>query len=394
MADASIPEIDFDHHAPDFNADAWSRFEDLRNRCPIARSRHHGGFWVVSRFEEIDEVLHRPDDFSSQYVAVPPILGIGDLRFPPLNLDPPDHGPVKRIMKAAFLPKKVEQFQPDVQRIVTECMDELLTAKIPDASIIYARGVPLKTMAMLLDLPQEDYSQFTDWVRAMIDLAGNPDAAMAAGFELMEYFRPLIEDRQTNAGRDVISMLIEADVDGRKLTDEELLLGSIQLLLAGIDTTWSTLATIFLYLAEQEEHQTLLRTQPDLIPTAVEEFMRAFGPVSIARVAARDTQIGGCPVAKGDMIYLPLPSANHDSERYANPDEVRFDRSDIVKHMGFGAGIHKCLGAGVARMEMAAALEELLGRTSRFGLDPGHPVVWSTGQVRGPRELVLQIDPS
>lgn len=391
MTDTST-EVDFDHHSSDFNVDPWPRYDHLRQTCPVAHSSHHDGFWVLSRFKEIDDVLHRPDEFSSQYVSVPRILGIGDLRFPPLNLDPPDHGPVKRVMKSAFLPSKVEVFEPDVRKIVNRCMDEFLAAEVKDASTEFARAVPLRTMAMLLDLPDDDYDRFTEWVRMMIDLAGNPDAALAAGFELMEYFGPIMVDRLANPGHDVMSMLIEADVGGRKLTEEEVLLASIQLLLAGIDTTWSTLSTTLLHLAEHSEHQELLRDDPSRIPTAVEEFLRAFGPVSVARVATRDTEIAGCPIGAGDMVYLPLPAANHDPERYDVPEEVRFDRPNINKHMGFGAGIHKCLGAGVARMEMAAALEEFLGRTVRFSVDPDASVVWSTGQVRGPRSLQLSVE--
>ena len=187
-----------------------------------------------------------------------------------------------------------------------------------------------------------------------------------------------------------MSMLIEADVEGRKLTEEEVLLGAIQLLLAGIDTTWSTLSTTFHHLATNQEHQRLLRDDPALIPAAVEEFLRAFGPVTIARVATRDTAVAGCPIPAGEMVLVPLPAANHDPEAFDRPDDVVLDRTPN-KHAAFGMGIHRCLGAGVARMELVTALEEFLARVPPFGLDPAYEPEWSTGQIRGPRSLVLKL---
>jgi cytochrome P450 len=388
MTSVESHEVEFDHHRQGFNDDPFPLFAELRETCPVAHSSSHDGFWIVSRYRDIDDVLHRPREFSSQYVAVPRIFGIGDLRFPPLNLDPPDHGPVKKVVASAFLPAKVAALEPRVRAVIVDCIDQFLSHDEWDVSVDFARTVPLRTMALLLDLPEHDFDKFAHWVRMMIDLAANPDEAVTAGFELMEYFGALLVQRQETPGDDLMSMLIAADIDGRKLSEEEVLLAGIQLLLAGIDTTWSTLSTTFLHLAQHPEHQTLLRDQPSLMPAAIEEFLRAFGPVSVARVATVATEIAGCPISAGEMVLVPLPAANRDPAVFDRPDEVDFDRPQN-KHLAFGAGIHRCIGATVARMEMSVALEEFLQRVPAFRLDESREIEWSTGQVRGPRRLPI-----
>jgi cytochrome P450 len=194
---------------------------------------------------------------------------------------------------------------------------------------------------------------------------------------------------QDGLGDDLISFLLQAKLDGRTLEADEVFGGCLLLLVAGIDTTWSAIGASIWHLAAHPEHQERLRAEPELLPSAVEELLRAYAPVTMAREAVVDTELAGCPVKAGEPLLLPFPAANRDPALFDRPDEVLLDRSPN-RHVSFGVGIHRCLGSHLARMEVTVALEQLLANTSWFELaDPG-AVRWSTGQVRGPRTLPLR----
>lgn len=390
---APAEPVEFDHHAPGFNVDPYPVYAALRARCPVARSESHDGFWIASTYQAISEVAHRPADFSSKIVTVPKIQGVGDIGLPPLNLDPPDHGPLKRVLASAFLPQRVDKLVPVTHTIVDDLLDKLAPTGAFDASHDYSRLVPLTLMARLLDLPLEDEARFTDWVLRTIDMAGDLTSSFEAAFELVQYFGNLVPQRVDSGADDLISFLHVTEVDGRRLEGWEIGLCSITLLLAGIDTTWSALAATIHYLAEHPEEQRRLREEPELWETAREEFLRVFAPVTVARQATTDTEVLGCPVAAEEMVLLPFPSANRDEHEFPEAGEIRLDRSPN-RHLTFGLGIHRCIGATLARMEMDVALQAFLRRIPEFRLADDGAVQWSTGQIRGPRKVPIVYDPA
>ena len=386
-----MSSVGFDHQADGFNVDPYPVYAALRERCPMAHSEAHDGFWIASTYQAISDVCHRPADFSSKIVTVPKIQGVGDIGLPPLNLDPPEHGPLKRVLASAFLPQRVETLIPTTQEIVADLLDKLAPTGAFDASHDFSRLVPLMLTCRLLDLPVEDEAKFTDWVLRTIDMAGDLTSSFEAAFELVQYFGELVPQRENSGKDDLISFLHVTEVDGRRLEGWEIGLCCITLLLAGIDTTWSALGSTIHYLAQHPEDQRRLRAEPELWETAREEFLRYFAPVSVARIATGDTEVAGCPVAAEEMVFLPFPSANHDEAEFPEAGEIRLDRSPN-RHLTFGLGIHRCIGATLARMEIDVAMGEFLRRIPEFRLADGGEVVWSTGQIRGPRKLPIVFD--
>ena len=212
---------------------------------------------------------------------------------------------------------------------------------------------------------------------------------MRAVQEMSDYFAGHIEQRKTNPTDDLISTLMKArQKDGEPLSDSHVQ-GSLRLLLiAGIDTTWSAIGSSLWHLARTPEDRERLVAEPELIPTAVEEFLRAYAPVTMAREVMKETVVSGCPVKPGNMVLLSFPAANRDPAVFPDADKVVIDRKEN-RHAAFGLGIHRCVGSNLARMEMTVAIEEWLKRIPDFRLDPAGRVTWSEGTVRGPRQLPM-----
>jgi cytochrome P450 len=386
-------ELELDHQRPGFNIDALDTWRRLRAGSKVVHSTAHEGFWITPGYAEIDEIAHRPESFSSLYVTVPRILGVGDVPIPPLNLDPPQHGPIKHLLSSAFSPPKVAALEPVTRQIVNASIDTFVSRGECDAAQDFARTIPTSVICRLFGLGSEMDERCDDWVHRMVDLSGDEEAAMAAGFELIAFFGNLVQERKSTRGDDLISYLLEAEVEGRRLDDGEIVLSSVGLLLAGIDTTWSVLSGSLMHLALHPDQQQTLRDRPDLLTTAREEFLRFYAPVTVARQVVEDTEFRGCPFKAGDMVLMPFPSANHDQQQFDDPDDVVLDRSPN-RHLAFGVGIHRCVGSNLARMELSMALEEFLRRIPAFRLTSVDDIEWSTGPMRGPRRVPLVFEPA
>jgi cytochrome P450 len=244
----------------------------------------------------------------------------------------------------------------------------------------------------MLGIPAADEDTFTGWaIEIFQESAYDVDRLRAATRAVLAYFETVVADRRDEPGDDLVSELLLAEIDGAPLTSKHVLGTCFLLLMAGIDTTWSSIGSSLLHLATHPADRDRLVAEPELIPTAVEELLRAYAPVTMARVATSDTEIGGCPVHAGDKVLLPFPAGNRDPGKFDRPDEVIIDRARN-RHFAFGIGIHRCLGSNLARMELAVAIEAWLERFPRFELEPGAEVRWSGTQVRGPRQIPVVLD--
>jgi cytochrome P450 len=240
----------------------------------------------------------------------------------------------------------------------------------------------------MLGIPETDSDLFIKWIHEILELGiRDNDALMRAVHEMTDYFGGHIEARKHRPTDDLISTMMNArDKNGNPLDDEHVL-GSLRLLLiAGIDTTWSAIGSSLWHLAKTPADRERLVAEPSLIPTAVEELLRAYAPVTMAREVMKETVISGCPVKPGNMVLLSFPAANRDPAMFPDADKVVIDRKEN-RHAAFGLGIHRCVGSNLARMEMTVAIEEWLKRIPDFRLDPAGKVKWSEGTVRGPRQL-------
>jgi cytochrome P450 len=381
------PLVEFDHYEPAQAADPYPRYEELRRTCPVGWSKAHEGFWVVSRYEDIAEISHRPDVFSSRYVTVPRDIGMGDVQVPPLHYDPPEHSRIKKLLASAFVPARVAALEEATRASVDGLIGRFVERGRCDASQDYAKSVPVGVICRLLDLPSADEERFVGWAYALLEITGSPEA-MQMAMEMLMYLNELVEGRRREPGDDLVSYLAHAVVEGDQLEPGEIVLSTVELIVAGIDTTWDTLAAALWHLAQHPDQQRWLRDGPERIPAAIEEFLRVFAPVTVGRLVKADTEFRGQQFGEGEMVLIPFPSANRDEGEFPDPDRVILDR-EPNRHFAFGTGIHRCVGANLARMELSVALKEFLRRVPEFRLEDEAAVDWCVGHIRGPRHVPI-----
>jgi cytochrome P450 len=246
-------------------------------------------------------------------------------------------------------------------------------------------------VAHLLGFPLEDADQFRVWIRSALEDVGEArEQREADQLALADYINKHIDQRIENPGEDLISYLLAAEMEGEKLSREHVF-GTVALaLIAGIDTTWSALGSSLLHLANNAVDRRRLVENPSMIAQAIEEFLRAYAPVTMARVVTEDMEFHGVQMKKEDWVLLPFPAANRDENEFPNAATVDIDR-EINRHTAFGLGIHRCIGSNLARLELNVAIEVFLERFPDFEQDSKEEVKWSLGQVRGPRKLPLRI---
>lgn len=380
-----------------FATDPYPIFDEMRAKCPVSHTDRSGGYFVVTGYEDLKKVAHDPATFSSRQIVIsdnpsnygPGMNGAGA---PPITSDPPFHTSYRRLLLPAFSPARIDAWEPQTRAISAALIDKFIDKGGCDASEDYAQHVPTTVIALMLGVPPEDGLMFTRWVYELIEGGlADPLRGQAVMVELFEYLSKVVAEHRAERKDDLVTYLMEAEHDGQTLTDSELL-GTIMLLLfAGIDTTWSSIGSSIWHLAQHPDDLRRLVEEPELMPVAVEEFLRAYSPVTLAREVIKDGEIAGCPVKAGDRVLLPFPAGNRDPEVFPDADKVIIDRAEN-RHYAFGVGIHRCLGSNLARLEMRIALEEFIKRVPEFHLVEPETVRWSMGPVRGPRRVPLVFD--
>jgi cytochrome P450 len=361
---------DFDHTDPSWTENPFPIWEELRAECPVVHTERFLGCYLPTTYQAVKEIAYDTEHFSSRRVIV------RDVRPPVTNSAPP------------FTPDAMKKLEPRVRAICNELIDEFIADGKCDAAARYTKHIPVRAIAHMLGIPEKDGDLFIKWIHEILELGiKDDDALMRAVHEMAGYFAVHIEQRKKHPSDDLISTLMNArDKDGQPLSDMHVL-GSLRLLLiAGIDTTWSAIGSSLWHLAKNPADRERLIAEPELMPTAVEELLRAYAPVTMAREVMKETVISGCPVKPGNMVLLSFPAANRDPAMFPDADKVVIDRKEN-RHAAFGLGIHRCVGSNLARMEMTVAIEEWLKRIPEFRLDPAGKVAWSEGTVRGPRQL-------
>ena len=388
---------DLDHADPAYNPRAPEIWSELRESgCPVAHSDRYGGMWAPVTAELVREVAYDTENFTSRSVVVStstieaeaPIGGA-----PPITSDPPFHQLARRLLLPPFAPKQIEPWEPEVRKLCRQRLDDMgaITpgVSVVDAAQQYAQHIPVNVIARMLGLPVEDDEQFRAFVHNSLEGVNLPPEERQKNFERLDAYLDLHIDRhRAEPQDDLISYLLDAELGGQKLSLDHVRGSIVLLLLAGIDTTWSAIGSSIWHLATHPADRQRLVAEPELMPTAIEELLRAYAPVTMARMVARDHEFHGCPMKTDEWVLLPFPAANRDPELFDRADEVVLDRLEN-RHAAFGLGIHRCLGSNLARLEVLAAVEEFLGRFADFEL--AGPVRWSVGQIRGPRELPVRV---
>jgi hypothetical protein len=247
----------------------------------------------------------------------------------------------------------------------------------------------VRVIADLLGVPREDGDVFREFIHRIIETPGGEEEIPYE--ETIDYYLDqLIEARRSDPRDDLVTHLINSTIDGSPLSHEHIRGTCGLLLIAGIDTTWSAIGASLWHLAGHPEHRRRWIDDPNVRPFAVEEFLRFYAPVTMARLVAEDTELGGCQLKESEWVLLPFPAANRDPEAFEQADQFIIDRQRN-RHSAFGLGIHRCIGSNLARMELTVALEEWMRRIPDFELIEPDGVIWSAGQIRGPRQLPVRI---
>ena len=391
-------ETDWDHADPAYNQNAHQIWDQLRGTCPVAHTDRYGGAWLPVTHADVSAVARDTDHFSSegavlsnkpprdQWVSMAPIGGA-----PPITSDPPFHADARRLLLPAFSPQVVAEWEPEIRRLCNELIDNMGDLDTVDAAVQYAQNIPVYVIARMLGLPLEDSDYFRETVHMVLEEIGAEFGERQGAFEKLDaYLGMHVRDHIENPKDDLIGFLLNAKIYDQPLSPEHVVGTIILLMVAGIDTTWSSIGSSIWHLAQHPADLQRMVNEPELLPTAIEELLRMYAPVTMARIVSQDAEIGGCPVKAGDSVLLPFPAANRDPEVFPDADKVVIDREEN-RHVAFGLGIHRCLGSNLARLELRVAVEVFIQRFPKFELANPTAVTWSLGQVRGPRKLPVRI---
>jgi cytochrome P450 len=416
-------------------SDPYRIWDDLRQRCPVAKSERYGGTWLPTRYADISSIAYDTDRFTSRFPLVgetrPPEFLAPAGPVPPISSDPPFHRAARRKLLPPFSPNEVSRIEPATRAYCQALADALRGREVVDAAVEYAQNIPVRVIADMLGFPHQDADIFRQFVHNFLEGVTTPiEERLDELIELFGYLQARVDDHIASPRDDLTTYLIDLEEDpssligafersGLSLVEEMGLepgqdaesfaamdpeeaqqgflppvLGTMALLLlAGIDTTWSAIGASIWHLAGHPEDRKRLVAEPELMPTAIEELLRAYAPVTMARLVREDTDWNGCPMKKEDWILLPFPAANRDPEVFERADEVLLDRK-VNRHAAFGLGIHRCVGSHLARMELRVALEVWMENFPEFSLADPEAVTWSKGQVRGPRTLPIKVGSS
>ncbi|MFJ3933927.1 cytochrome P450 [Streptomyces sp. NPDC090029] len=400
----TAPEVDFDHHSAEYASDPWATNIAMNTRCPVAHSSHHGGFWLVTGFQQVSEVAHQPQLFSSAH-ELPnkpgrpqgTVVPASSFRGLPLEIDPPEFLEWRKALNVFFSPTAARKLRPRIAQYASWCVDQHIESGEIDLVMDLSNPVPALITLDIVGLPMDDWRLYADVVHALVYThPGTPEFdRVEAGFaQLIETVRELIPKRRANPGDDFISFLTQLEIDGRKISDEDILATCNAVIPGGVDTTTALLASTLDHLDRNRADRRRLIDSPELIPGTCDEFLRYFTPVMGAgRTVMEDAEIGGCPVKAGDRVLLSWAAANLDARVFPQPDVIDLDR-DARKQAAFGIGVHRCIGRHIARMDFEVVIGEVLRRLPDYHLVEGEAERYSTvGQINGYVKMPARFTP-
>jgi len=398
---------DYDIFAEEYVREPWPIWDELRQTCPIAHSDRWGTSYLPTRYEDVVAIAHDVEHFSSRGVLVTgPRPGeepeyelqpgeeiFANISAPPITSDPPEHQWARRLILPIFAPAAVAKYEEGTRELCHQLIDGFIADGRADSAHDYAQQIPVRVIATMLGVGTERSDEFTQWVRGMLEVgAQDPEVRVQAFRSIIEFFIGEVQDRKENPKADLITEMLGFEVDGEPVPEYHILGTCLLMLVAGVDTTWSSIGSAMWHFATNPQDRQRLRDEPELWPTAIEELLRAYSPVTMARIVAADTEVKGCPMHEGERVLMAFPAANRDPEVFDRPNEVILDR-EHNRHLAFGSGIHRCAGSNLARLELRVALQTWLERIPEFELEDPDAVVWAGGQVRGTRTAWVTFPP-
>ena len=396
-ADPRLIEVlvgDFDHHDPRLGSCFEAVYARMREQCPVAHSDKHGGFWTLSSYETVHYAMQHYELFATApSVNIP--AGLGQRRpLLPMEVDPPVQSRYRALLLPVFSPGRMKSIEGRIRDVADSLIDGFIGEGECDFVTDFAEQLPTVIFTQMMGLPLDQGPRFHNWKNILLHgHHDDPDGQIRAraGKELNEYLVALLEERKLAPGDDIISTLHAAEVDGDKLTDEEILDMTYLLFLAGLDTVASSLGLHFLHFAQRPDLRAQLRDDPEIIPLAVEEMLRVESLILAGRTATQDVEIGGQLIRKGDRVLINTVAAGRDPEMFTDPDEIRFDRGRS-RHVAFGVGPHRCAGSHLARIELAIAYEHWHRRIPEYRIRDGVTIARHASSVAGISTLPLVWD--
>jgi len=388
---------DYDIRDHDYIEDPVPIWAEMRSKCPVAHTERLGGSWNPTRFDDVRAFAKMIPELSSRQVLVmPPTPGAPEMsRYEqmivaaPITADPPIHTWTRRMLLPAFAPRAVEQYAEFTEQLSHSLIDGFIGAGQCDAAVQFSQQIPPRVIAHIIGVDEGMADQFVEWVNYVLgEGLHQPAKRLQAREEMLAFIGAEVARRQEDPQDDLLTELLfmELDMPDAKITPEVVVGITNLLIVAGIDTTWSSIGSALWHLGTHQDDRQRLVDEPELLPIAIEEFLRFYAPVTMARVAETDIDYNGVHINRGDKVLMNFPAACHDPAQFENPDEFIIDRA-INRHIAFGSGIHRCAGSNLARLEMRVAIRVWLERIPEFHVSDREPTKWAGGQVRGPRIL-------
>ncbi len=385
----------YDLFGDDYVANPGEFWANYRDKCPVAHSDLHGGSWLPVRYQDVQDTARDIEHFPSGngITVVGPAEGEEPEEdsmlpggVPPIDADPPLHTWTRRLILPSMAPKAVESYEAGTRELCQRLIAGFIADGKADAAADYAQQIPVRVIGALLGVAEDRSDDFVGWVRGILEFAYDKDRRQEAVTAAATFLLAEIAKRKETPTNDLISDLINSEIEGEQV-DEMFVLGEAFLLMvAGIDTTWSAIGAAMYHFAAHPEDRQRMVEDPAVWPLAIEEVLRFYAPVTMARVAEEGAQINGCPIPEGDRVLMSFPAANRDPDVFEDADTFVIDRARN-RHLAFGVGIHRCAGSNLARMEVRLALEEWFKAIPEFELADPESVTWAGGQVRGPRSI-------
>ncbi|MGK0499703.1 MAG: cytochrome P450 [Oceanicoccus sp.] len=375
------PGIDQDFHQ------AWATLLQEDDTCPLVWTQANEGHWLPTRSSIIGEVLTDYSRFSSRSIILPKSHS-ADHGLLPTTIDPPEHHFYRKTLNHTLAPTSINAMDQDIRAIVTSLIDGFVDQGACNFTRDFAEILPIRVFLSMMALPEDDIQQTKYWADQLIRPDGSISFADALQ-HLKDYIAPYVDQRLGSDGSDMLSRMINTETNGRRLTREEAIKLSVQVFIAGVDTVVNFLGFVFLFLARSAQHRLQIVQGDASAAQAVEEILRRFPLVTVAREVTEDMEFHGVQLKAGDMIAAPTPLAGMDNTFTANAEQVEFGRKQ-GNSLTFGRGAHTCPGKNLARVELRITLEEWFKRIPDFHVDEVSPVSFTGGIVGVVDELNLR----
>ena len=352
-------------------------------------TRDGQGTWVLTSIDDMRTVLRDTETFSSHRSIFASALG-ENWPLIPLEIDPPDHSTFRKLLNPLFSPQRMEKLEAQVRQRAIDLIESFKDKGSCEVMSEFAFPYAVSIFLEFLGLPKERMKEFLGWATNLLHPA-TPQHRTDAAMEVIAYLDDLAKLRRSTPADDFMSFVVDAEVDGRRLSDKEVRGIAVLVFIAGLDTVAAGIGFDLSHLARHQDDQQTLRERPEMIPNAVEELLRAYSTVQMVRVAKQDTELAGVQIKAGDLITCASQIANRDPNEFPDPDKIDFERN-ANRHMAFAYGVHRCLGSHLARRELVASLEEWMKRIPPFRVKNGTEPVAHGGFVFGVQSLEISWD--